>query len=288
MPTASPQNSTTGRRFRAPRWVRRGLRLVDSVAPALAENVVQRWYFRPGRLAVTPAQRQLLELGHRFELELDGRAVVGRRWGDTGRTVWLVHGWGGHLGQLTPYVEPLVQRGFRVLGFDWPAHGESGGERSSLAHAHRALLQLQRFVGDPHGLIAHSFGAAATTLALGTGLHAQRAVYQAPVARLAPYLEQFASALDLSPDMNQRFISRSEAWLEAPFADFEPLRFAPKIRTPVLLLHSRDDRDVPLAEGELLASHWPGATLVTTDGLGHRRLLQDPSCVAQTVAFLAQ
>ncbi len=32
---------------------------------------------------------------------------------------------------------------------------------------------------------------------------------------------------------------------------------------------------------------WPGAQLVTTDGLGHRRILRDPVVVAGATSFIA-
>jgi len=102
----SPQESTTGRKQLAPQWVRSSLRAFDFVAPALAQKVVQRLYFKPGRLKVTPEQQALLERGDRFELDVGGLAVVGRQWGLGPRSVWLVHGWGGHLGQMTALVEP--------------------------------------------------------------------------------------------------------------------------------------------------------------------------------------
>ncbi len=287
MEATSPlsQKSTTGRSILAPGWVRSGLRACDWVAPQVAQRVMHRLYFRPGRLRVKPQERAVLAQGARFELEVDGVAVVGRQWG-AGRTVWLVHGWGGHLGQLTPLVEPLVARGFRVIGFDWPGHGDSGGAHSSLAHAHRALGQLERFFGAPYAVVAHSFGAAATTLALGHGLAPERVVYLAPVAQLMPYVDRFVDALGLTPRMREGFLSHSERWLSAPFSAFEPLQFVSSLRTPALLLHSRDDREVSIHEAELLASHWPASKLERREGLGHRRILKDEACIAEAVNFL--
>lgn len=281
------QKSTTGHKQLAPRWVRSGLQAFDFVAPTLAQRVVQRLYFKPGRLRVTPEQRAILERGDRFELDVGGIAVAGRQWGRGPRSVWLVHGWGGHLGQMTALVEPLVAQGFRVIGFDWPGHGASGGDLSSLLHALRALQHLERFVGPPSAVVAHSFGAAATLLAVGSGLACERIVLLAPVARLKPYVERFTLALGMSEARQRAFIERAEAWLEAPFADFEPLRFTPSLSVPVLVLHSRDDREVELSEGELLAATWgAGAQLVVKDGLGHRRLLRDSGCIDAAVQFL--
>jgi pimeloyl-ACP methyl ester carboxylesterase len=60
---------------------------------------------------------------------------------------------------------------------------------------------------------------------------------------------------------------------------------APRLRTELLVVHDRDDREVPYEDGEETASRWPGARLVTTTGLGHRRILGDRDVVETVAAF---
>ena len=55
-----------------------------------------------------------------------------------------------------------------------------------------------------------------------------------------------------------------------------------------LVIHDRDDTDVPFAHGEEIVGAWTGSRLETTRGLGHRALLRDPSVISRTVAFLAE
>jgi hypothetical protein len=42
----------------------------------------------------------------------------------------------------------------------------------------------------------------------------------------------------------------------------------------ILVVHDRDDDDTYWTEGAALAEAWPGAQLLTTTGLGHRRILR--------------
>jgi pimeloyl-ACP methyl ester carboxylesterase len=56
---------------------------------------------------------------------------------------------------------------------------------------------------------------------------------------------------------------------------------------PVLIVHDRDDSDVPYTHGEEIAAAWPGAELLTTNGLGHRAVLRDPAVIQRTVTFLS-
>jgi pimeloyl-ACP methyl ester carboxylesterase len=53
-----------------------------------------------------------------------------------------------------------------------------------------------------------------------------------------------------------------------------------------LILHDPADRQVPFSHGEAIANAWSGAVLHVVSGLGHRRLLYDPSAVARIVQHL--
>jgi pimeloyl-ACP methyl ester carboxylesterase len=59
-----------------------------------------------------------------------------------------------------------------------------------------------------------------------------------------------------------------------------------EVKAPLLMIHDRDDRAVPLAHGQALAEAAPDARLFTVNGLGHRRLLADPEVVGTAVTFL--
>jgi hypothetical protein len=44
---------------------------------------------------------------------------------------------------------------------------------------------------------------------------------------------------------------------------------------------------VPFAHGAAIAAAWPGARLVATEGLGHKRIVSEPSIVRDAVDFVA-
>ena len=46
-------------------------------------------------------------------------------------------------------------------------------------------------------------------------------------------------------------------------------------------------RDSRFTDGEAYRDHIPGATLLATDGLGHRKLLQDAGVVNAVAGFVA-
>jgi pimeloyl-ACP methyl ester carboxylesterase len=131
-------------------------------------------------------------------------------------------------------------------------------------------------------------GGAATTLAAARGVSLRRAVFVAPAADPAGYSERFASLLGLPPEVLSRMRRGLERRFGIPWKEFDVLAAARTMSAPLLVFHDRDDRDVALADGEAIAAAWPGARLVTTTGLGHRRIVHDPPVVAQAIAFLSE
>jgi hypothetical protein len=61
-----------------------------------------------------------------------------------------------------------------------------------------------------------------------------------------------------------------------------------KLPAAALVIHDRDDTDVPFAHGEEIVGAWEGSTLESTSGLGHRALLRDPAVIGRTVEFLRE
>ena len=68
--------------------------------------------------------------------------------------------------------------------------------------------------------------------------------------------------------------------------ELELKRVAPRLAASALVIHDRDDRTVPWKQGAAVAQYWRGARLVTTQGLGHGRILQDEAVVGAAATFI--
>jgi pimeloyl-ACP methyl ester carboxylesterase len=130
-------------------------------------------------------------------------------------------------------------------------------------------------------------GAAAAALALSEGLQAGAAVVVGPAADLVAAASRFTEMLGFSRDVGERMRYRIEQRVGRPFSAFDVASLAPALRAPLLVVHDRGDAEVPWQHGLVIARAWPGAELLLTDGLGHRRILRDPDVVAAAVAFIA-
>jgi pimeloyl-ACP methyl ester carboxylesterase len=280
---ALPQRKSTNVRLSAFRVLFRAL---SAIAPAAAAELAMALFRRPPRHRGSESERATLEKAERTDLSLDGRHVAIWRWGK-GPAVLLVHGWGSRGSRLAPFIAPLTDAGFSVVAFDAPGHGASAGRLSSLPQFISAISAVARKIGGVEAIVAHSMGGAAATLAMARGLSTRRAVFLAPAADPAGYSERFAKIVGLTPPVLARMKQSIERRFGEKWEDFDVLRAAREMTAPLLVFHDREDRDVAWTDGAAIAAAWPGAELVSTVGLGHRRIVQDPDVVSRAVAFVS-
>lgn len=274
-------------------WLRLAMRVLSRWAPARAEALFERIWFSARRTAPRADAARWLAAAEPLDVRVHGRRV--RAWArGRGPAVLLVHGWSGHGGQMQPLAESLQARGFRVVLFDAPAHGRSdpsrlGGRQVSMIEIAQALRVVAASAGPLAAVVAHSGGCTATALALRDGWQGpRRIVFVAPFAMPSIAIAPFGQAIGASDGVIAAFRARTQARFGRPWSDFDiPALATRRPLPPLLVVHDRDDHDVPLRHGAALVRSWPGSRLFETRSLGHRRVLRDPAVMAEVEGFLA-
>ena len=63
-------------------------------------------------------------------------------------------------------------------------------------------------------------------------------------------------------------------------------QIVPRLTTRALVVHDRNDKEIPLEEGLAMAAAWPGATMMVTERFGHRRIMLAREVVSAVIEFL--
>jgi len=295
--SSAPRNSTIVRSKNKLRLTRAALQAAFVVSKDLGCSLAERLFTSPRRHPRPERERAILASGRPFTVDVRLRAprwnggrtrVAAWRWGH-GPSVLLVHGWEGRGSQLGAFVEPLVAVGLSVVAFDAPAHGDSAGRRLYLTDHADAITDVAATVGPLHATIAHSFGAAATLLAHSRGgVDASCNIMVAPNVLIDDAVARFAKLVALDEEERDGLEHALTVHSGIGPRSLGLDQLVGERDAGLLVLHDRDDREVPLVHGERLAAVWPNARLVTTDGLGHRRILRDDLVIAETVAFASR
>jgi pimeloyl-ACP methyl ester carboxylesterase len=201
--------------------------------------------------------------------------------------ILLVHGWGGRGLQMGAFVSPLLAKGYRVVWFDNPGHGESGRDAVALPDFVRALETLVATHGPFAAAIGHSLGAAALGVALRRGVKLGRVAFVSPPPSIDEHTRKFARLLGITPGIRDAMRRNLERRYGIRFEDIDRIEELERLRVPALFVHDSEDTEVPFEHTLRLSARLPEARLIRTYGLGHYRLLRDPSVVAATVDFVS-
>lgn len=275
-----------------PTPVSAGLRALSAVAPPLAVRVAARAFWHLGAPAeVRPADRDVHERARRGAVVVGGERVVTYRWGDPrAPAVLLVHGWKSRASRLSRLVAPLEAAGLGVVAFDGVAHGDSTGRRMSALEHVAATHAVHDAEGPFAAVVGHSLGGLAGGLALAGGLPADRFVSVAAMTGFDAVAESFLRLTGMPTELRERFRLQLERTFPGGAPDarsrVDLLAHPVPERVATLFVHDDDDRFSLPSGARLLHAATPGSTLMTTRGLGHNRVLDDPDVVAAVVTHV--
>lgn len=260
--------------------------VLGRIAPDRAAAAAQDLFLQPRRAAERPWEAEVEASAERFRLKVGFSVLRWRADRDDAPRVLCMHGWEGRATQFGVLAATLRARGLEVVALDGPGHGRSAGREAHPVEFARAMLAADRELGPFDAVVGHSMGGAATSLALAWGLRAERAVLLASPSSIDGVLERFADVIGLPPPARARLMARVESTVGFARAELNVAHAAEGLSIPALVVHDRADLEVPYADGQAIAERWPGATLLPVEGLGHRRVLRDPSVVQAVASFL--
>lgn len=257
------------------------------VSPGWAHKIAVKFFFSPRRGKPSADIRPLKKSAHTFYVKVNGKKVTVWSWGN-GPAVLMVHGWEGYGLQFRNFIDPLLENGYRVLTFDAPAHGDSGGSQSNLPEFAETIRRIEKTVGHIEAVIGHSMGCAATTLALEEGLSVNAVGLIAGPATIDYIINEYATIFNLPETVIGRLKQTIASLFGRPTTAFAPAAIAPKLSVPAFIIHDRNDAMVNYENAEKLKASWKNARIMLTEGLGHKRILFENYVIEEMIRFIMQ
>jgi pimeloyl-ACP methyl ester carboxylesterase len=256
--------------------------LASAIAPKRTAAWAALKFTTPQRTTRPAWELTTLQRGKCLRLQ---NGLAAWSWG-VGPKVLLVHGWDGRGSQLAAFVDPLVSAGFEAIAIDGPAHGDSPGNRTDLFDFYRAVLSTQRELGALQAVVAHSFGAVSSAVALARGLDTKSIVLIASPCAPQDVFDRFTSMIGLGEKSRDCFQHRveTEAGITTTEGRVDAVPVAKQV--PALLIHDEADKEIPFSDVHGIAAAWAAAQLMLTKGLGHRRILKSDEVVRRVVEFI--
>ena len=261
---------------------------LERAAPFLAHRYFIRIFFTPLHYKRPEKESKAERFATPFFFIAAGKKIQGYSWGDAAPYVLLIHGWAGRATQFRRFIKPLMNAGFRVIGFDGPAHGRSEGKTTNVVEFEACLKALYDKFGTPAAIIAHSFGGTAALFSAMRGLPVRKLINIASPSIGDEVIKTYLRAINGSWKTGEFFKNYFLITYGKPFDEFSPLHFVKHLPAPVdlLLVHDEDDKEVQLKHAEALCNVYPNAMLIRTKGLGHTRILKDDAVIKKIITFV--
>ena len=270
--------------------VRAGFGTLGYIFPRQAAKIAYRLFSTPRKRARHKYSDTILEQARVFEFLFGKQLLKAYEWGRGEKTILLVHGWESRGTALRSFVPALLEQGYRVVAFDGPAHGDSPGRWVHLVLYARAIRAIINHLGGIEGLIAHSFGGAASIYSLAhlsPKTKVKRIVLIGVPNRMEKIMEGAVKTLNIPQPVARRFRNRLESIMGMPMHQADIASGYGKAQVESLMIvHDKEDHVVPLQAAKEIYESWDNAHLLIADGYGHYQIMKNPDVVERVSRFL--
>ena len=269
-------------------------RLLGLFAPRKAARSAFKLFCTPFSGKPERVMPQIFEKAERVSIGIDGKLTLrGWRWKPevtpvTDKKILILHGFDSYSYKFEKYIRPLRKQGFTVMAFDAPGHGISDGKTINSLQYKNAILNIEKKFGTFYGIMAHSIGGLAASLASEHLPKLKKLVLIAPAIEITRPIDNFSKMVSLPERVQERMYKLIIKIGKLPVSYFDARRAVKQLKVPTLWLHDEEDAVCPYHEVLPVKSlALPHVTFHITKGLGHSNIYRDPQTVKTIVGFLS-
>lgn len=209
-------------------------------------------------------------------------------YGFSDKKVLLAHGWAGRSTQLFMIANKLLEKGYMVISFDAPAHGNSSGKTTNLLEYVETIKSINEIYGPFEAAIGHSFGSMAIMNSQSEFPKFKTIVTIGSGDKVSEILINFSNSLGLNKNFGNQLISFFNKKWKINIDEFNTSVVANNIQIPALVVHDAIDGDVSVSCAVNIRQNLNNGKLFITNSLGHTKILRDKNVTNRIVKFITE
>jgi|TARA_B110000046_G_scaffold104769_1_gene112136 pimeloyl-ACP methyl ester carboxylesterase len=273
-----------------PNFVRYFAKFLEVFSTRLASMFGIRLFVTPVNFPLPKREQYMLKSAQKKRLLINdiNKEIEILSYGYSKKKILLVHGWSGRSTQLFAFADKLLENGYMVISFDGPAHGKSTGRTTMMPEFLKTIEKINTTFGPFEAAIGHSFGATSLYNAASNFLTIKALIAIGSGDKISDIISNFAKNLYLKEKSARKIQSGLENKWMIHIDDFASSTVAKKIKIPVLVVHDKNDGDVPVSCAYRIRQNLEKGSLLITNGLGHTKILRNKEVVNKSVEFIIQ
>lgn len=269
--------------FKVPAYIRRTANLLYRVNPNWAKKFALDLFFRPLKFPIPEREKGMRQIAQRHELlTKNANEFLVFELKAKGPKVLMIHGWSGRASQFYKIADGLHQEGFHVFAVEAPDHGELLGRKTHMLNFVDALEETIVRFGDFDYAIGHSLGGMALFNVLARNQWFEKLVVIGSPSSIGSVVGDFCEKIELNAKIAHGIIKHIENRFHLKAEEASSDYLCQLYRPEGLIIHDVYDQDVPVSNARHMHKKWRGSQYLETEGLGHRKVLQDEK-VYQTI-----
>lgn len=271
-----------------PRYIKNTSKVLQTLNKNMAAAFALKLFETPIKYKMPKREQKMYEVSHKSKLTLpeSGKEIVVYENKFGSKKVLLVHGWNGRGTQLVSIAKAFKELNYTIISFDAPGHGKSTKNTANMKHFIEAVFELDKKYNGFDVMIGHSLGGMSVINSLGRGLQTDKAVIIGSGNTTKAITEDFLGTIGMKQKLTPILINLFERKYNDKMTDYDVADQALKVSVPVLIIHDKNDKDVPFTAAEAISKNLENNELLITTGLGHRKILGDEKVIEKIVQFV--
>lgn len=285
MPKKAPNHKQS---LKIPKLILQVSKFITFISPKLATLFVAKLFSTPTKHKIPKRELEMDRKSHQNLIEIPAinKKVVIYQYGESDKKILLSHGWSGRGTHLFKIADELLKVGYSTISFDAPAHGKSPGRTTIMSEFVETILEIEKQFGPFEAAVGHSLGGMSLLNAVKKGLSINCLAIIGSGDIVQDILNGFVSKLELKPSTSEQLRLHFEKKYGEEMDNYSAYKSAMEVAIPVLVIHDKNDTEVPVEAGIHIHKHLKNGELFLTEGLGHRKILGNSVVIEKVVQFI--
>jgi pimeloyl-ACP methyl ester carboxylesterase len=274
--------------LKIPKIIVLSCKLIAYISTKLVTLYVAKLFTTPIKHKIPSRELEMNSKSKNFSIHIPkiNTKVVLYQYGESDKKILLVHGWSGRGTQLFKIADELLKAGYSTVSFEAPAHGKSPGKLATMNDFIETILEIDKNFGPFKAAVGHSLGGMTLLNSVKKGLALNHLAIIGSGDIVTDILKDFVAKLELKPLISNQLRLYFEKKYGVKMDNYSGYKSAMDISIPVLVVHDKNDPEVPVSAGINIHKHLKNGKLFLTAGLGHRKILGNHLVIAKVVKFI--
>lgn len=261
------------------------IRILSKISKKRGTKFITKLFLTPQRKTLSKSQLEYYNTGHSEFIRFNNNDIFVFTKGE-GPIIMLAHGWGSNSYIFRHIIDALVEFGFSIVTFDYPAHGQSSGKQTSPIEISELLKILSDRYGSFKAIIAYSLGGISAIRALELGVQTEKLVLLSTPTTFESTFDPFLNLFNINPELQKLFFQELTDQTGVNRNRMCPMdmKYDKTVRT--LIVHDKDDKIIPYTDAIAIHKELENSELILTSNLGHRGVPRTESIVREITNFL--